>query len=250
MEEALKEIGMKYGLKGKEAVDRFFDDLKDYGSVLGAELQLKGLQMQIETKKLEAENWQAKQEALRRKHRDLKEAIEAIGALREKNIKANQIIAWHQILSRFQTVEQFAEYLTQYSDITKLLKARREEAESWELRLAQAQSQLEALEKEKTKIGAAIDALKITGFKELKAMTSETTKQLKTLADMEINEIRAVGQEVRAELNDFLTRLDTSNQKVFEIGQEFERIRQGLQKYDGIKDVLEFHADSSSEEEK
>jgi len=81
-------------------------------------------------------------------------------------------------------------------------------------------------------------------------MTEKTTKQMKALADMEINEIRAVGQEVRAELNDFLTRLDTSNQKVFEIGQEFERIRQGLQKYDGIKDILEFHADASSEEEK
>ena len=250
LRDTLRQTGGKHGLNSEETVSKFFDALKDYDLVLEAEVQLKGLQTKIETKKLAAENWQAKEEALRRKHHDLKEAIKAVAALRVKNIKESQIIAWHQILNSFQTVEQFAESLTQYGDMTKLLKARREEAETWELRLAKAQSQLEALEKERTKIEAAIDALKVAGFKELKAMTGETTKQLKTLADMEINEIRAVGQEVRAELNDFLTRLDTSNQKVFEIGQEFERIRQGLQKYDGIKDILEFHTDSSSEKEK
>jgi len=248
LRDTLRQTGGKHGLNSKETVSKFFGYLKDYDLILEGKVQLKGLQTQIETKKLEAENWQAKEEALRRKHHDLKEAIEAVGALRAKNIKESQIIAWHQILTRFQTVEQFAESLTQYGDMTKLLKARREEAESCELRLTKAQSQVEALEKERTKIEAAIDALKVAGVKELKAMTEETTKQMKALADMEINEIRAVGQEVRAELNDFLTRLDTSNQKVFEIGQEFERIRQGLQKYDGIKDILEFHTDSSSEE--
>jgi chromosome segregation ATPase len=250
LEEALKEIGMKYGLKGKETIGRFFDDLKDYGAVLEAEVQLKGLQTKIETKKLTAENWQAKEEALRRKHDDLKEAIKAVAALRVKNIKVSQIIAWQQILNRFQAVEQFAGSLTQYGDMTKLLEARREEVESWELRLVKAQSQLESLEKEKTKIGAAIEALKAAGLKELKAMTAETNKQMKTLADMEINEILAVGQEVRAELNDFLTRFDTLHQKVFETGQEYERIRQRLQKYDDIKDILESYIDSSSEEEK
>ena len=50
LQEALKEIGMRHGLRGQQTVDKFFDDLKDYGSVLGAELQLQGFQTQIETK--------------------------------------------------------------------------------------------------------------------------------------------------------------------------------------------------------
>ena len=54
--EALTEIGAKHGLKGKEAVTRFFEDLDNYGAVLEAQLQLEGLQTQIETKKLEVEN--------------------------------------------------------------------------------------------------------------------------------------------------------------------------------------------------
>ncbi len=128
LRDTLRQTGGKHGLNSKEAVNKFFGYLKDYDLVLEAEVQLKGLQTQIETKNLEAENWQAKEEALKRKHDDLKEAIEAVGALRAKNIKESQIIAWHQILTRFQTVEQFAESLTQYGDMTKLLKARREEA--------------------------------------------------------------------------------------------------------------------------
>ena len=50
LKDALTEISAKHGLKGKEAVSKFFDDLKDYEALLGAELQLKGLQTQIEKK--------------------------------------------------------------------------------------------------------------------------------------------------------------------------------------------------------
>ncbi len=248
LRDALRQTGEKHGLNSKETVSKFFGDLKDYDLVLGAEVQLKGLQTQIETKKLEAENWQAKEEALRRKHHDLKEAIEVVGALRAKNIKESQIIAWHQILTRFQTVEQFAESLTQYGDMTKLLKVRREEAESCELRLAKAQSQVETLEKERVKIEGAIDALKVAGVKELKVMTEETTKQMKALAVTEIREIRAVGQRGEKVFSDLFTRFDALAEKVLEIGQKFERTRQKLQKYEGLKDVLESHAAASEAE--
>ena len=250
LEEALKEIGTRHGFKGKETVSKFFDDLKDYDLVLEAELQLKGLQPQIETKKMEAENWQAKEETFKRKHDDLKETIEAVGALRAKNIKPSQIVAWHQILTRFQTVEQFDQCLAQYGDITKLLNVKKEETENWEMRLAKAQSQVKTLEKERVKIEGAIDAIKVAGVKQLKAMSGEVTKQLKTLAKNEKTEIREVGQEVRNEFNDFFNQLDASVKKVFDMGQEFEGRKRELQKYEGVKDVLESHAASSEEEEK
>jgi len=253
LQEALKEIGTRHGLKGKEAVGKFFDALKDYETVLGAELQLKGLETKIETKKLEAENWQAKEEALKRKHDDLKEAIEAVHVLRTKGIKPSQINTWHRILSRFQTVEQFDQSLAQYGDMISLLNAKKEETENWELRLANAQGQVETLKKERAKIEGAIDALKAVGVKELKAMTEEgtkrlqimtgeATKQLKTLAENVKTEIRGAGQEVRNEFNDFYNRLDALVEKVFEIGQKFEGTRQKLQKYKGLKDILESHA--------
>ena len=242
LEESLKEIGMKHGLKSKEAVGKFFDDLKDYESVLGAELQLKGFQTQIETKKLEAENWQAKEEALRREYYNLKEAIEAVHTFFNRGIKLRQIIAWQKVVDRFQTVEQLAESLAQYGDMTKLLEARKEETESYELRSAKAQGQVEALEKERAKIEGAIDALKVAGVRELKAMTEEATKQLKAVAAREISETQAVGQEVRTEFNNYSTQLDSLTKRVFEIGQEFERKKEELQKYEGVKEALESHA--------
>jgi len=248
LRDTLRQTGAKHGLNSKEAVSKFFGDLKDYDLVLETEVRLKGLQTQIETKKLEAENWRAKEETLRREYYNLKEAIEAVHAFFNRGIKLRQIIAWHQILTRFQTVEQFDQCLAQYGDITKLLNTRREEAESCELRLVKAQSQVETLEKEKAKIEGAIDALKEAGVKELKVMTEEGTKQLKTLASREINEIRGVGQEVRKEFSDFFNRLDALVKKVFEIGEEFERTRQELQKYEGVKNVLESHAAASEAE--
>ena len=245
LRDALREIGAKYALKSTEATSKFFGDLKDYGAVLGAEMQLTGLQTKIETRKLEAENWQAKEEALRREYYNLKEVIEAVHTFFNKGIKLRQIIAWHQVVNRFQTVEQLAESLAQYGDIAKLLKAMKEETEIYESRLAKAQGQVVTLEKERAKIEGAIDAIRVAGVKELKVMTGESTKRLRTLADREINEIREIGQEVRKELSDFLTRFDALAEKVFETGQEFEGTRQKLQKYEGVKTVLESHAAAS-----
>ena len=245
LKDALTEISAKHGLKGKEAVSKFFDDLKDYEALLGAELQLKGLQTQIETKKLEAENWQAKEEALRRKHDDLKEAIGAVHALRTRGIRVGQMVAWHQILSQFETVEQFDESLAQYADITKLLNARKEKAESYELRLTKAQSQVETLEKEKAKIEAAIDALKVAGIKEVKAIAEAVEKQLKAVATREIGEIQTVGREAGNRFSSYFAQIDQLLEKVFQAGQEFERRRPELEKYQRVKDTLESHADAS-----
>ena len=163
-------------------------------------------------------------------------------ALRTRGIKVSQIITWHQILNRFQTVEQFDQSLVQYGDVTKLLNARKEETENYELRLAKAQSQVETLEKERAKLEGAIDAIRLAGVKELKAMTEEATKQLKAVAAREIRETQAVGREVRSEFSNFFAQLDALAKKVFEIGQEFERIKEKLKKYEGVKEALESHA--------
>lgn len=274
LKNALTEIGAKHGLKGKEAVGKFFHDLKDYEAVLGAELLLEGLQTKIETKKLDADNWRAKEEALRIKHDDLKEAIGAVSALRAKGIKVGQIVTWHQILNQIESVEQFEKTLTQYGDVTKLLNARKAEAEAHELKLAKAKSQVEALEKDRAKIEAAIDALKVAGIKELeamsqalekdgakieaaidalkvagikelKAMNEAVEKELKAAAASDIGAIQAVGQEAGNQLNVYFAQIDQLLEKVFQAGQEFEKRRPELQKYERVKDALQSHTTAS-----
>lgn len=238
LRETLTEIGVKHGLKGKETVGKFFHDLKDYEVVLEAESILKGLQTQIETKKLEAENWQAKEEALRRKHDDLKEAIAAIYALRAKGIKVSQIMTWQRILNRFETLEQFDEDLSRYGDLIKLLNTRKEETESYELRLAQVQSQVETLDKERTEIEAAIDALKVAGVKELKGMTEAAGKELKALTATQIKETQVVGQEVSKGLDNLFAQLDALGAKAIEVGRTVGIVEQQLKKDTMARDLL------------
>lgn len=243
------EIGTKQGLKPDEAIGRFFSDLRDYDTKAGFEREIQRLGTITETKRLEAERWQAEAEALRRKHDDLKEAIGAVHALRTKNIKVGQVIAWHQVLNHFETVEQFDESLKQYGDITKLLNARKEEAESYELRLTKAKSEVETLEKERAKIEGAIDTLKVAGVKELKVMTEQTEKQLKAVAAKQIGEVQAVGRETKDQFNSRFAQYDQLLEGIFQAGQKLQRLKQELEKYQRVKDALESHAVASEEVE-
>ncbi len=85
LQETLVEIGAKHGLKGKEAVSKFFRALKDYEAVLGAESQLKGLQAQMETRRQELDKAEKKLEKAQKEAADLRKAlatyrrVEAIG---------------------------------------------------------------------------------------------------------------------------------------------------------------------------
>ncbi len=242
LREALTEIGAKTGFKGKEAVSKFFDDLKDYGAVLEAELQLKGLQTQIETKKLEAGNWQAKEETLRRKHDDRTEAIDATQALLKRGVKAEQIVSWNKIVSMLGGAEELEKELGDYKTIRELLNAKKEEVAAWQLRLTKVQSQAEILEKERARIEARIDALKVAGVKQLEAMAQTAEKQLKAVATSEIKEAQDVARGIRSEFATFLTQLDRLSEKAIHLGEEIEKSKRELQKYEGVKNTLESHA--------
>ena len=260
LKDTLADIGAKHGLKGKEAVAKFFDELKDYDAKTGFQGEIQRLEIITGTKRLEAEKWQAEEEALKRKHDDLKEAIGAVYALRAKGVKVSQIPIWQHIFNRFETVEQFDEYIAQYGDATKLLNARKQETESYELRLAQVQSQLETLEKKRIKIEASIDALKVAGVKELKAMTEATEKQLKAmvatqiretrvvgqgvgkeldnLLATQIKETRAVGQVVKKELDNLFAQLDALGEKAIGVGRAVGTIEEQLRRNGKARDVL------------
>jgi len=245
LREALTAIGAKSGLKGKEAVSKFFDDLKDYEAVLEAKALLEGLQTQIETKKLQAENWQAKEETLRRKHDDLTETIGAMDALLKCGVKVEQIVSWNGIVSKLGGAKELQDRLGQYKSMSELLNARKEEAEAYGLRLTKAQSQLETLEKEKAKIEAEIDALRVAGLKELKAMTEATEKQLKGVAASEIKEIQAVGQSAKSQLDDYLTELNIVTKRAYQLGEKIGQMGMHLEKYEAVRDILESHAVAS-----
>ena len=250
LRETLTDIGAKSGFNGKEAVSKFFTELKDYDAKTGFEREIQRLGTIVDTKKLEATKWQAETDSLSRRHKDLSEAIAAVQSLIKHGVKVEHIVSWNGIVSKLGGSEEIEKELGNYKTIRELLNVRKEETEGYEQRLTKAQSQLETLQKERVKIEGAIGALKEAGVNQLKAMTEEGIKQLNTLVNRERNEIWGVGQEVRNQFNDFFNQLCALIKKVFEVGQKFEKTRQELQKYEDLKDILEAHTASSSKEEK
>ncbi|MBA7469106.1 MAG: hypothetical protein GH158_07100 [Dehalococcoidia bacterium] len=248
LRETLTDIGAKSGFNGKEAVSKFFTELKDYDTKTGFEREIQRLGTIVDTKKLEAAKWQAETDSLSRRHKDLNEAIAAVQSLIKHGVKVEHIVSWNGIVSKLGGSEEIEKELGNYKTIRELLNVRKKETEGYELRLTKTQSQVETLEKEKARIEGAIDALKESGVKQLKAMTEEARKQMETLANREKNEIRGVGQEVRNEFNDFFNQLDALAEKVFEVGQKYENTRQELQKYEGVRDILESHTTASEAE--
>ena len=247
LRDALTEIGAKSGLKGKEAVSKFFAELKDYDAKTGFEAEIQRLGSITETKKLEAENWQAKAERLESQYSNFKEATDAIQALLKRGVKADQIVSWNKIVSVVGDPKELENELGNYKSIRELLNVRRQESAAWQVKIAQAQSQVEILEKERAKIEAAINALEVAGVKQLEAMAEATEKQIKAVATKEIGETRAVGQEVRREFGNLFAQLDALAEKIFELGQKWEGIKQEFQKYEGVKNVLESHVATSEE---
>ncbi|GAH56414.1 unnamed protein product, partial [marine sediment metagenome] len=99
LREALTEIGAKHGLKGKEAVTKFFSDLLDYDAKTGFEREIQRLETIHETKKLEAEKWQAEADSLSRCHKDQSEAIAAVQSLIKRGVNIEQIVSWNGIVN-------------------------------------------------------------------------------------------------------------------------------------------------------
>jgi len=241
LRDALIETGAKCGLRGKEAVSRFFDYLRDYGTVIQAESELEALLRQVEAKRLEAEEWQAKEEALRRKHDDLTDAISAIRTLRSKGIKRGQIIAWDRVLRWFDTPEEFEQSLTQYGDMAALLKAKKEEADACESSLAQIQGQVEALQREKAKTEAGIEAVQATAVKAVRETGQIVQKQVVDEFAAITRELRAVGKEFTNQLANHSAQLDTLEGKLLQMGQRYEQFKTKVEEYERLKEALESH---------
>ena len=64
MRDVIAEIGTKQGQKPSEAIDRFFNDLKDYDAKVGFEREVRRLETITETTKLGAKKGRQKRKHL------------------------------------------------------------------------------------------------------------------------------------------------------------------------------------------
>jgi len=119
LQDTLREIGAKTGLKGKEAVGKFFAELKDYDAKTGFEQEIHRLETIVRTKTLEAEKWQAEVDSSSRQHKDLTEAIAAVQDLGRQGVKTEQVVYWDGIVSKIGGPEALQDKLERYYGILK-----------------------------------------------------------------------------------------------------------------------------------
>jgi chromosome segregation ATPase len=205
LKDALTEIGAKHGLKGKEAVGKFFDDLKDYDDRSRFGVEIQRLETITETKKLEAEKWQAEAERIERQFKQLKEAIDAMQTLLKRGIEPEQIVSWHNSLTGSGGVGELEEGLNRYGSIEKLLVAKKREGKRLDTRVAELNGKLNTLREQKVEIEGSIKALRAsaiaeiervaqTGLETLRAQKAEIEGSIKTLKTSALNEMKEVSQ--------------------------------------------------------
>jgi len=228
LQDILREIGMRHGLKGKEAVAKFFNDLKDYEAVLEARALLEGLQTQIETKKLQAENWQAKEEALRRKHDDLAGVIGAVAALLKRGVKAEQIVSWNGIVTKLGGPDELQDKLGQYKSMSELLAAKKTEIEGCDKKVMELSAQIKVLSEQKVQIEGAIKSLSTSGVKKITEVGEKVVTELKSLSTSGVKEVTKVSSQAITEVKSLLAEMRVETKRLADLKAEASKLEKEL----------------------
>jgi len=205
LKDLLTEIGTRQGLKGEDAISRFFDALKDYDLRCGFELEIERLDTIAETRKLEAEKWQAEAERMERRFKELKETIDAMQVLLKQGLKPEQIVSWQRILTSTAGLEAFEEGINHYGSVEKLVVAKKREGKRLDAKVAELSGRVNELKEQKAETEGSIKALRASTIAEiervahasletLRAQNAEAEGSIKTLKTSLLNEMKEVSQ--------------------------------------------------------
>lgn len=176
-------MGVKHGLGRHEALDRFFDELKEYDAALGFEAEAKRRATVAETNRLQSEKIRAQLETLEMRYKERKEAVDAMESLLKQGVKPARISLYNRILSKFKGPEHFEQELEHFQGIEGLLNARDKEVKRRESKVAELGTQVKVLKQELAEIQNSIKALSNSGVKEITKLSERVRGNLQTLAE-------------------------------------------------------------------
>jgi len=228
LKDALTEIGAKHGLKGKEAVTKFFSDLLDYDAKTGFEQEIKRLETITETKKLEAKKWQAEADSLERRHKDLSEAIAAVQSLIKHGVKTEQIVSWNGIVGKLGGPEKLQDKLEQYKSMSELLDTKKTEMENCDKKVIKLGAQIKALNEQKVEIEGAIKSLSTSGVKKITEVSDKAMAVLKSLSNDGGKEITKVSDKAVAGLKPLLAEIRVETKRLADLKSEAGKLEKEL----------------------
>ena len=242
LRETLSEIGAKHGLKGKEAVSKFFAELKDYDAKTGFEREIQRLETITGTKGLEAEKWQAEADSLSRRHKDLSEAITAVQSLIKQGVKVEQIVSWNSIVTKLGGPAELQDKLGQYKSMSEFLDTKKREIEDCNSKVTELSAQIKALNEQKVEIEGAIKSLSSSGVKEITKVSDKAITVLKSLSNSGVQEITKVSDKTYAEQNarniEMLDQFEALNAKAIEVSRQVGAVQEQIKKDTMARDLL------------
>jgi peptidoglycan hydrolase CwlO-like protein len=187
MQGRIVDIGTRRGLKPKDAISRFFEDLKDYDVMIGFQRELQRLESIAETMRLEADKWRSEKENLETSHKELEKVINAVDFLLKQGIKPEQLISWSKVLQKVGGIERLESELNEYKSIKEIVNAENKSIERLGLRKQGLEGEVNTLKEQKEEIEGAIKSLSEYGTTEITGVKDKAVFELVAL----IEELRA-----------------------------------------------------------
>ena len=228
LRDTLTEIGAKHGRKGKEAVDKFFDDLQDYDTKVGFEREVQRLETITGIKKLEAEKWQAGADSLARRHKDLSEAITAVQSLIKQGVNIEQIVSWNGIISKLGGPEKLQDKLGQYKSMAEIINAKEAKIEDCSKKVTELSAQIKALNEQKVEIEGAIKSLSTSGVKKITEVSDKAVTGIKSLSTSGLKEVTKVSDKAIAEIKALLAEIRVETKRLSDLKAEAGKLEKEL----------------------
>jgi len=267
LQHTLRAIGAKHGLKGKEAADKFFDDLKDYEAIVGAELRLKGFHTQIETRSLELDMAEKKLEKARNEMADVQKALASYQRLVSMGFDEKALGEMEKAGKKYGTPRKVLVALNRFASLSDIKTA----TEDMRGKLKQGKADVEAIEKKNlhlksiiemcedllgrkfslqaitlirataTKYGEAVDVMKaIEAYGSLKEIEKKISQARTGLVETQakIQRQKELEAEYQARIRATLEQLEALNAKAIDVGRQAGVVQQQMKKDTLARDVL------------
>lgn len=243
LKEKIVEIGASNGMAPRDALTKFFKDLKDYDVKVGFELDLKRVESQLKTKNLEFEGLKAEYERLSRKIKDTTAAVNSLQFLTKKGVEPGHIIEWEKVLERsgVQIQDLLAELET-YGSIKTALTQNKEEHNK-------VKAQVEELRKEHKRLLQSIESIRDEAITNLQKVATqahnrigEQKRDIDDLSEKTLKHVEEIVEKLRSVADESLARTQEIASKgestITQVGQ------QSLINLDRYMETLEKHVEA------
>lgn len=187
LKDRILEISSARGIDPKDAMNVFFESLKEYDAKAGFEHQIKVYETVATSLKLKIEGLNLDKDNLEKKNAVRKDAVEALESIQKRGIKKEGILLWARILDKAGlSASELSQGIEKYGGLTQACAEKEKENLDLEEKQKVLKGGIESLKSEISTIKGSIQTLTETGVKEITKISTDS----KTLINTSIAEFK------------------------------------------------------------